>query len=145
MLRYLRHHRGNPGANWLLLTLVAQTLWCFSYGASLFELISANLAENGLVHSDAAEPRVTIADDGGGTDRTAVFTVRDNEPGLPVHEPAVLKRGAETALEHGNGLGLRIVSWSVTALGGEIAFETDETGTTATVRLPGVVEADSMA
>ncbi|ELY70987.1 histidine kinase N-terminal 7TM domain-containing protein [Natrinema versiforme] len=110
----------------------------------LFDLVFTNLVENGLVHSDAATPRVTIEYDGS-AEQSAVFTVRDNGPGIPDHELAVLERGEETALEHGSGLGLWIVSWSVTALGGDIAFDTDETGTTATVRLPGVVETDAAA
>ncbi|MWV40545.1 histidine kinase N-terminal 7TM domain-containing protein [Natrialba sp. INN-245] len=32
---YLWQHRGNPGANWFLLTLGVQMSWCFSYGLSL--------------------------------------------------------------------------------------------------------------
>jgi signal transduction histidine kinase len=109
----------------------------------LFELVFANLIENGIQHTDAADPRVAVEFDGVTADRTAVFTVRDNGSGIPDHEIDVLERGEETALEHGSGLGLWIVSWSVTALGGDIAFETTEDGTTVTVRLPRVVESGS--
>ncbi|WP_242509302.1 histidine kinase N-terminal 7TM domain-containing protein [Natrinema altunense] len=35
LLWYLREHRGIPSANWLLLTLVAQAVWCFAYGGGL--------------------------------------------------------------------------------------------------------------
>lgn len=108
----------------------------------LFALAFENLVENGLVHSDADDPRVTIEFDGR-RDRTAVFTVRDNGPGIPDHELSVLERGEETALEHGSGLGLWIASWSLRALGGDLAFETDDGGTTATVRLPAGGEPES--
>ncbi|PCR89938.1 histidine kinase N-terminal 7TM domain-containing protein [Natrinema ejinorense] len=102
----------------------------------LFAVAFANLIENGLVHSDADDPHVTIDLESAAADRTAVFTVRDNGPGIPAHELAVLERGEETALEHGSGLGLWIAWWSVTALGGDLSFETDADGTTAVVRLP---------
>ncbi|ELZ10530.1 HTR-like protein [Natrinema thermotolerans DSM 11552] len=105
----------------------------------LFELAVSNLVENGLVHDDE-DPHVTVAFEGVDPDRTAVFTVRDDGPGIPDHELAVLERGEETPLEHGSGLGLWIASWAVTAVGGDLAFETDEGGTRVTVRLPGVVD-----
>ncbi|WP_226005564.1 histidine kinase N-terminal 7TM domain-containing protein [Natrinema salinisoli] len=108
----------------------------------LFELVFANLLENGVRHTDAEEPHVAVEFDGVAADRTGVFTVRDDGPGIPDHELAVLERGEETPLEHGSGLGLWIVSWSVTALGGDLDFETGEDGTTVTVRLPGVVESE---
>ncbi|WP_254763239.1 histidine kinase N-terminal 7TM domain-containing protein [Natrinema marinum] len=106
----------------------------------LFDLAFENLAENGLVHNDADEPRVTISFEHIESDRRVVFAVRDDGPGIPDHELAVLERGEETALEHGSGLGLWVASWCVTALGGELAFETAANGTTAIVRVPGVVE-----
>jgi hypothetical protein len=48
---------------------------------------------------------------------------------------------SETALEHGNGLGLWFVNWIVTRYGGSFGIEADDsetTGTVATVRLPAV-------
>jgi signal transduction histidine kinase len=105
----------------------------------LFELALESLVENGLVHADADEPTVTVGFDGIGADGTAAITVVDDGPGIPDHELAVLERGEETALEHGSGLGLWIADWCVTALGGELAFETGADGTTAVVRLPDVV------
>jgi len=53
----------------------------------------------------------------------------------------VIERGGETALEHGSGIGLWIVTWCVRTLGGDLEFETTE-GTTATVRLPGAILTD---
>ncbi|MFC4543944.1 histidine kinase N-terminal 7TM domain-containing protein [Halosolutus amylolyticus] len=99
------------------------------------------LVENGLEHTDAEEPTVTVTGEAGDSG-TAVVTVRDDGPGIPEHELAVLERGEETALEHGSGLGLWIVTWCVATLGGDVSFDASDGGTTVTVRLPGVVESN---
>lgn len=36
LIAYLYRHRGKPGANWFIVALGSQALWCFSYTASLF-------------------------------------------------------------------------------------------------------------
>ena len=69
---------------------------------------------------------------------TAVVTVTDDGPGIPDHELAAVERGREDQLDHASGLGLWLVEWSATALGGSVAFDCTD-GTTVTVRLPGVV------
>ncbi|WP_440766163.1 histidine kinase N-terminal 7TM domain-containing protein [Natronorubrum sp. DTA7] len=102
----------------------------------------ANLVENGLEHSNADRPSVSISLERV-EDDIAIVTVRDDGPGIPAHELAVLDRGEETALEHGSGLGLWIVSWCVRTIGGELSFETDARGTTVTVRLPGVADSNT--
>jgi sensor histidine kinase regulating citrate/malate metabolism len=49
---------------------------------------------------------------------------------------AAIDAGTETQLEHGQGIGLWFVSWTVTQLGGEIQFqENDPEGSLVTVRL----------
>jgi signal transduction histidine kinase len=68
-------------------------------------------------------------------ERAVTVTVRDRGPGVPEHELAVIREGDESALEHGSGLGLWLVQWGVTALGGDLDFETSD-GTTASVTLP---------
>ena len=60
----------------------------------------------------------------------------DDGPGLPEQERAVLAAGRETPLEPTSGLGLWLVYWIVTSLGGELVFPEVETGTTVAVRLP---------
>lgn len=106
---------------------------------AVFEQLFEQLLENALEHAENGTPRAevtleTVTDAGG-----AVLTVRDSGPGIPEHELAVLERGQETALEHGSGIGLWIVLWCVTALGGDLEFETDDDGTTVRVTVPGVV------
>jgi len=103
----------------------------------LLESLFANLIENGLKHGDTNNPAVTIdvVVDG----RTARFDIQDNGPGIPAHELRVIDEGQETDLEHGSGIGLWLVKWATTALGGEVSFETGEKGTTVTVRLSEMV------
>jgi signal transduction histidine kinase len=105
----------------------------------IVRLLLANLVENALEHDPADEPRVKVLLDADETDaRSAVVEVRDEGPGVPEHEVAVLSEGEERDLEHGSGLGLWVVQWSASALGGDVSFERDD-GTVVSVRLPGVV------
>jgi signal transduction histidine kinase len=97
----------------------------------LLDVLVENLVENGLEHADDATVDVTAATDG----EDVVLTVSDDGPGVPEHELAVLERGRETDLDHGSGMGLWLVRWAATALGGTLSFDTSD-GTTATVRLP---------
>ncbi|MFC4408523.1 histidine kinase N-terminal 7TM domain-containing protein [Haloarchaeobius iranensis] len=109
----------------------------------LLRTVLSNLLENALEHG-TGEPSVAVALAESESDRgrDAVFTVSDDGPGIPDHELEALHREEESALDHGSGLGLWLVTWSVDALGGELSFETGEDGTTARVRLPGVLDGD---
>jgi len=66
---------------------------------------------------------------------TVALQVVDDGPGIPPHELDVVEDGTESALAHGSGLGLWLATWGTAALGGRLAFDT-ENGTTATVTLP---------
>lgn len=90
------------------------------------------LAENAAEHA-GSHPSVTIAiqhvDDG------VEIAVADDGPGLPETEQDVLKRGIETPLVHGSGLGLWSVYWVVANHDGSISIDVDE-GTTVTMTVP---------
>ena len=102
----------------------------------LLESVLSNLVENGLEHG-GAEPTVTVT---ATTDNaTARIEVRDTGPGIPEHELRVIEQGEETDLEHGSGIGLWLIEWGTTALGGTVRYESSESGTVATVELPDVV------
>ena len=62
--------------------------------------------------------------------------VRDTGPGLPPHEQNVLAGQTETALEHGQGIGLWIVYWVCQSLDGSVAIETQTGGTTVRLTIP---------
>jgi signal transduction histidine kinase len=107
---------------------------------AILDRVFRNLIENGLEHDDdAPSVDVHLAEIDPETGR-ATFEVRDEGPGIPDHELAVLETGEETALEHGSGLGLWLIEWGVASLGGEIRFQTREGGTTAVLELPGASE-----
>lgn len=108
---------------------------------SVLRIVFENLLRNAIEHNDGERPRVevraTVETDG----RSVHFEIRDNGPGIPDAEVAVLSDGSETALEHGSGLGLWVVHSAVTAMGGDVSFETaDSGGTTVSLRLPGIVD-----
>lgn len=98
-------------------------------------LVLSALVDNAVRHNDRARPEVevTVRRDG---DRLEIRVV-DDGPGIPSGELSVLDEGTESALEHGSGLGLWLVHWGATALGGDAAFEPNEPrGTVATVTVP---------
>ena len=98
-----------------------------------------NLVENAIEHHPEPDPRVRVSVDPGG-DATAVV-VADDGLGIPDDEVAVLESGAESALEHSDGMGLWLVNWIVTYSGGDVEFaENDPTGSEITVRLPAAAD-----
>ena len=96
----------------------------------LLGLVVEHLVENALVHTDAAVGVAAATDDGGLT-----LTVRDHGPRIPESELEPMRAGRETPLSHSAGIGLWVVQWSVTSLGGEWSVDADD-GTTVTVDLP---------
>jgi signal transduction histidine kinase len=88
--------------------------------------LGVNAAEHG--NSSPVTYRVETTADG-----EIAIHIRDDGPGLPEMERQVLEVGRETPLEHGSGLGLWLVNWIVTGLGGEVTTTVDD-GTTVTVR-----------
>jgi len=100
-------------------------------------LVVGNLVENALEHVE--DPVLAVAamvDESGGENGGELrVTVSDDGDGIPASELEPLRSGAETTLAHGTGIGLWVVEWSVTALGGDWSVDTDD-GTTVTVRFP---------
>jgi len=89
------------------------------------------LGANAAQHGDSSEVRYTVKTT---EDGEVAVRVQDGGPGLPEIERQVLEAGRETPLEHGIGLGLWLVNWIVTGLGGEVSTTVDD-GTTVIVRL----------
>lgn len=86
-----------------------------------------NLIENAIVHSDAPEPTVRVAVSGATeADGETRIEIRDDNDRIPEHEVETLRAGEETALRHGQGIGLWIAYWCTRKLRGEIRFEYDD-------------------
>ena len=96
-------------------------------------LALSNLVENAIVHADGA-PSATVSV--AATADATVFEVRDANAPIPDVETASLRDGHETQLQHGQGMGLWVVKWCVTALGGDVSFRHDGDGNVVAVSLP---------
>ncbi|AGN00747.1 signal-transducing histidine kinase [Salinarchaeum sp. Harcht-Bsk1] len=89
-------------------------------GGHLDRAIAA-LLDNAVRHSEAPTPCVAISASAS-ADRVGL-TVADDGPGLPERERRLLTGDLElTPLDHGNGLGLWLVRWIVTAYGGSVEY-----------------------
>lgn len=64
-----------------------------------------------------------------------VVRVADDGPGIPDWELASLDAGTESQLQHSTGLGLWQLKWAVTALNGDLSFDTED-GTTVEMFVP---------
>ena len=93
------------------------------------------LIDNAVEHNPAAAPSVDVGLNV--QSQRAVVTVADDGPGIPEYERAVLRRGEETPLAHGSGLGLWLVYWVVTMNGGRLEIrDNDPQGTVVKIVLP---------
>jgi len=103
---------------------------------ALRELLTATLGYN-----DEAQPAVTITATpaaNGRSDEWVEITVTDNGLGVPEHEWRAIEAGEETQLQHGSGLGLWLVHWTVSLLGGEVQIDGSDVGTQMMLTLPRV-------
>jgi signal transduction histidine kinase len=101
----------------------------------VFAAVVENVVENAAEHGGPSPTvEVTVRDDDGDLE----VVVDDDGPGLPEYELRTIRRGRETALQHGSGIGLWLVYWGSLSLGGDVTYET-ESGTRATLRVPGAV------
>ncbi len=89
--------------------------------------------ENAIAHNDKPVCRLDARIDVDGA--TTRLEVRDNGPGLPDSERAVLQAEEETPLSHASSIGLWLVKWMCELHGGTVGFETSEEGEGTVVRL----------
>lgn len=91
----------------------------FATYRTIFETILEDAVENAVVHG-GERPSIQIA--AALRENSIELTVTDDGPGLPEVERTPLKAGTETALDHGSGLGLWLISWGASQLGGSVSF-----------------------
>ncbi len=102
---------------------------------SLVEAVLREVVENGLEHGPGADAHVAV-EVAASADGVEV-TVRNNGPGIPDRERAVLLDGEEGPLRHGSGVGLRLVDCGLSRLGGDLTIrEDDGAGSVVTLTLP---------
>jgi PAS domain S-box-containing protein len=102
-------------------------------------VVVRHLAENGIEHyvadGDSRDDGPCVTVSAAETDNGVVITVRDNGPGIPQSEAAMVRRTEETQLEHGSGAGLWIVGQIIQYCDATIGFSTDD-GTTVRITVP---------
>jgi PAS domain S-box-containing protein len=104
-------------------------------GGDLLSVAVDDLVENAVEHGD---PPTTVTVSGQRAGEWVELSVADDGPGIPAEEIAALSDDADTSqLSHGSGLGLWLVDWLATSLGGEVTFgDNDPRGSVVTLRLP---------
>jgi len=99
--------------------------------------------ENAVTHNDGSARRVDARVEADGT--TTSLEVRDNGPGIPDDERAVLRAEQETPLSHASSIGLWLVKWMCETQGGTVGFEPTDDGTTVRLRFESAAVADPTA
>jgi PAS domain S-box-containing protein len=95
------------------------------------------LVENSVVYADSPEPRVRLTASIDPESNTVEIRITDDGPGIPKREREALNRGAETSLQHLQGVSLWLVNWAVKSVDGEFEIlENRPTGTIVVIRLP---------
>lgn len=104
------------------------------------ELVEKALDEavaNAIEHADQPEPEVTVTIRRAPDTDGLRITVADNGPGIPELERQAIKSGEETPLGHSLGIGLWVMEWITTTLGGQLTITDNEPrGSVVTFRLP---------
>jgi signal transduction histidine kinase len=114
---------------------------------SRLEKAVTELLDNAIIHNDTAVAEVTVAvatAEKKGPREWVEIEIADNGPGIPDHEQETIERGEETSLQHGTGLGLWMVYWTVSLFGGEVSIEDNSPrGTRVILSLPRASDGDS--
>lgn len=101
----------------------------------LLDAVLAEIVENALEHGPGSDAHVEIVIEE--SPSGVRISVRDNGPGIPDRERGVLLDGEENPLRHGSGVGLWLVNWGLSRLGGDLAFrENEPTGSVVTLTVP---------
>lgn len=97
-----------------------------------------SLVDNAIEHNPADTPKVRIRATATDAPGWALIAIEDNGPRIPESERTVITdEEAITPTQHGSGLGLWLVKWTVELLGGEISFDSSDLGgNSVRIRLP---------
>ena len=96
----------------------------------VLSLALTSAVENAIEHASSLVEITAEA-----TQRECVITIADDGSGIEADSLAPIEAGTETMLQHGTGLGLWQLRWSVNKLNGELSFRVNN-GTTVEITLP---------
>lgn len=96
------------------------------------------LVENAVTHSNEPNPSVRISALEGQDANHVSLAVSDDGPGIPdVERQMITQDATEKPLKHSNGMGLWLVKWVTTALGGTVTIdENKSSGSQVILSLP---------
>jgi PAS domain S-box-containing protein len=104
---------------------------------SVFEVAFEEAVDNAVVHNNTATPVVDITVTPQEETGMVLVEIADNGPGIPKSEWEIIKIGQETPLVHTQGIGLWLLYWAMTALGGSVTMDANEPhGTVLTLEVP---------
>ena len=93
---------------------------------SLLRLALDEALENAVLHSDRERPRVSVTVGRRRADSGVRIEIADDGPGIPDDQWDVITSGQETPLRHSTGIGLWLIHWTATALGGTLDRKRNE-------------------
>lgn len=104
---------------------------------SLLQLAIEESIENAVVHNETGRSRIDITLSTETDPRQLCIEIADNSSGIPQAEWDVITANQETPLRHGSGVGLWLIYWAITALGGTVELTRHGSyGSVLTYRLP---------
>lgn len=93
--------------------------------------------ENAVVHSDRASPTVEITLAAVDDPPHLRIEIADDGPGVPAEEWEIVQSGVEQPLSHTSGIGLWMINWMTTAIGGWATMSAnDPRGTVVCLEVP---------
>lgn len=103
---------------------------CTAVATKRLRIALREVLTNAVEHGGSGPVRVAVEPD---TDRSVAVRVRDSGGDLTEPEIEALQTGVESPLCHGSGLGLWVVNWLVTSMGGHVTAEADDHTTVSLV------------
>ncbi len=105
----------------------------------VFRMALDELVENAVTHADAQQPHIDITVTNSEPKHNVTIIVADDGPPIPQQEWEIIEMGMEAPLEHTSSIGLWLIYWAITALGGKVTLETDD-GNRFTTQVPATVK-----
>ncbi len=103
----------------------------------LLQLAIKESVENAIIHNNYGQPRIDITIAYSSDNSELVIDIADNGSGIPQEEWDVITANQETPLRHASGIGLWLIYWAITALGGTVDLTRyGSYGSVLTYRLP---------
>lgn len=97
--------------------------------AALIRIAIEEAIENAVLHNDRDHPHIEITISESPVEDEVQIEIADDGPGIPRDQWDVIVSGQETPLNHGDGIGLWLIYWAITAMGGTLKLtENDPRG-----------------